>query len=431
MKKFISLVLVVLLAVSTLAGCGSSNTSGNNSSGASSADSTVASAPAESTAAPAEKAKLTIWFYWENKDQQSILAGLCDQYNKSQDAAEISSQYIPFADFKKQLSIGMAAGKVPDLTLIDNPDLPSYASMGLFADVTDKIKAIPGYDQYFDGPVKSCTLDGKVYGLPFGSNDIALYYNLDMFSKAGIAQAPTTWDELRADAKKLSGNGVYGLGVSGVNTEEGTFQFMPWLLSAGATPFKVDGPEGIKAFTFVSDLVKDGSMPKDVMNWVQSDVNKQFEAGNLAMMINGPWQLPSLAKDTPDLKFGVALIPKDQQYASVLGGEDWGVVNGKNVDAAIDFLKFVVSPDLLKDYCNKFGYFPSRKDMASDPVFTSDPIKKVFVDEMQYASPRGPSAQWPQLSLAISTALQEVITGSKTPEAAAKDAQAKIDGIGK
>jgi multiple sugar transport system substrate-binding protein len=245
------------------------------------------------------------------------------------------------------------------------------------------------------------------------------------FAEEGLALTPTTWDELRADAKKLSGNGVYGLGVSGVNTEEGTFQFMPWLLSAGATPFKVDGPEGIKAFTFVSDLVKDGSMPKDVMNWVQSDVNKQFEAGNLAMMINGPWQLPSLAKDTPDLKFGVALIPKDQQYASVLGGEDWGVVNGKNVDAAIDFLKFVVSPDLMKDYCNKFGYFPSRKDMASDPVFTSDPIKKVFVDEMQYASPRGPSAQWPQLSLAISTALQEVITGSKTPEAAAKTIEAK------
>ncbi|MDF2989206.1 MAG: transporter substrate-binding protein, partial [Eubacterium sp.] len=121
------------------------------------------------------------------------------------------------------------------------------------------------------------------------------------------------------------------------------------------------------------------------------------------------------------------LIPKDKQYASVLGGENWGVVNGKNVDATVKFLKYVTKADVYKSYIGKFGYFPSRKDLAADPEFTADPIYKVFIDELQYAQPRGPHPKWPELSNAVSQALQEVITGAKTPEAAAKDAQAKID----
>jgi multiple sugar transport system substrate-binding protein len=427
MKKVISLLLVSMLVIGLMAGCGS--TAANPAPAASTVDSAApASTPAaEATAAaPAEKAKITLWYYWENKDHQSILAGLCKDYNASQSNIELTTEYTPFADFKKQLSIGLAASKLPDLVLIDNPDMAAYSAMGLFADITDKVSSMPSLSQYFDGPLNSCKLDGKLYGLPFGSNDLALYYNTDMLTAAGVA-VPTTWDELKVAAKKLTGNGVTGLGESNVKTEEGTFQFIPWLISAGGDPTKVDSEAGIKAFTLISDLVKDGSMSKESMNWVQSDVLKQFMAKKVAMMINGPWQVPTLKSDAPDLKWSVALIPKDAKYASCLGGENWGVVNGKNVDATVDFLKYITSDSVYMSYIGKFGYFPSRKDLAADKQWTDDPIYKVFVDELNYAVPRGPSPKWPELSNAVSQALQEVITGSKTPEAAAKDAQVTID----
>jgi multiple sugar transport system substrate-binding protein len=425
MKKVIALLLVSMLIIGLFAGCGSSKESSETDAASKSSSS---SAPGEvaSSAEPAEKAKVTLWYYWENKDHQQILTDIIKQYNGSQNEVEVTNEYYPFADFKKALSIGLAASKLPDLVLIDNPDHAAYAAMGLFADISEQIKDWPDKEQYFEGPWKSCTLDGKVYGIPFGSNDLALYYNEDMLNKAGV-KPPQTWDELRAAAKKLTGNGVTGLGVSAPKTEEGTFQFMPWILSVGGDLTKVDSPEGIKAFTMVSDLVKDGSMSKEVMNWVQSDVLKQFMAGKVAMMFNGPWQVPTLKKDAPDLKWNVTLIPKDKQYASVLGGENWGVVNGKNVEATVKFLKYVTKADVYKSYIGKFGYFPSRKDLAADPEFTADPIYKVFIDELQYAQPRGPHPKWPELSNAVSQALQEVITGAKTPEAAAKDAQVKID----
>jgi multiple sugar transport system substrate-binding protein len=426
MKRVIAFLMVSMLVLGLFAGCGNSNgTAASSSTGPQSSGGSAAS-EVSTPAAPAEKAKVTLWYYWENKDHQQILTDIVKQYNTSQNEVEVTNEYYPFADFKKVLSIGLAASKLPDLVLIDNPDHAAYAAMGLFADITDKIKDWPDKEQYFEGPWKSCTLDGKVYGIPFGSNDLALYYNEDMLNKAGV-KPPQTWDELRAAAKKLTGNGVTGLGVSAPKTEEGTFQFMPWILSAGGDLTKINSPEGIKSFTMISDLVKDGSMSKEVMNWVQSDVLKQFMAGKIAMMFNGPWQVPTLQKDAPDLKWNVTLIPKDKQYASVLGGENWGVVNGKNVDATVKFLKYVTQVDVLKGYIGKFGYFPSRKDLASDPQFTGDPMYKVFIDELQYAQPRGPHPKWPELSNAVSQALQEVIAGVKTPEAAAKDAQEKID----
>lgn len=425
MKRVIAFLMVSMLVLGLFAGCGSSNGTASSSTGPQSSGGSAAS-EVSTPAAPAEKTKVTLWYYWENKDHQQILTDIVKQYNTSQNEVEVTNEYYPFADFKKVLSIGLAASKLPDLVLIDNPDHAAYAAMGLFADITDKIKDWPDKEQYFEGPWKSCTLDGKVYGIPFGSNDLALYYNEDMLNKAGV-KPPQTWDELRAAAKKLTGNGVTGLGVSAPKTEEGTFQFMPWILSAGGDLTKINSPEGIKSFTMISDLVKDGSMSKEVMNWVQSDVLKQFMVGKIAMMFNGPWQVPTLQKDAPDLKWNVTLIPKDKQYASVLGGENWGVVNGKNVDATVKFLKYVTQVDVLKGYIGKFGYFPSRKDLASDPQFTGDPIYKVFIDELQYAQPRGPHPKWPELSNAVSQALQEVIAGVKTPEAAAKDAQEKID----
>jgi len=371
----------------------------------------------------AEKTKLVFWSYMENQNQLATLDWICKSFNDSQSEIEVSHEYVPFADFKKQLSIGMAAGKLPDLVVIDNPDHAAFAQMGLFADVTSYVSQWS--KQFFPGPWKSATLNGKSYGVPFTSNCLALFYNVEMLQKAGV-KPPQTWTQLRAAAKKVTGNGVFGLGISAVKSEEGTFQFLPWLLSSGAKIDKLDSKEAIKSFTILANLVKDGSMPKEVINWTQADVEKQFAAGKLAMMVNGPWNIPAVNSDAPDLKWNVVKIPKDKVFSSVLGGENFGVVKGKNVEAACKFLQFVGSPQIMKEYEVKFNMFPPRQDVATDSAWTNDPIMQVFMDEMKYAMPRGPHPKWPEISNAMSTALQEVLTQAKTPTQAAKAAQAKV-----
>ena len=69
--------------------------------------------------------------------------------------------------------------------------------------------------------------------------------------------------------------------------------------------------------------------------------------------------------------------------------------------------------------------FHLERTLLKNEKITKDPIMSVFLDELQYAMPRGPHAKWPEISDAMSTAFQESFTNAKTPEQAAKDAQVK------
>ena len=366
---------------------------------------------------------VTIWYYWETEGHQKALNHIIEEFNGSQDGITVEAKYVPFADFKKQLSIGASADELPDLVILDNPDHAAYAAMGIFADITDKFDV----SNYYEGPVNSCTLDGKLYGVPFGSNDLVLFYNEDMLKEAGC-EVPTTWDELLEAAKATTTDTVSGFAHCALQNEEGTFNFLPWVWSTGATSYEINSEGGIKALTFEKELVDSGAMTKEAINWTQGDTMHQFIAGNLAMMINGTWQIPTMREEVPDMNWNVAPIPQDKEQASGLGGENYAVIAGGNEDAAVKFLEFATTPETCLYMMNAMGYISADSTIAENQ-FEGDAVYQVFVDEMQYAHARGPLPEWPSISDAISLAFNKVITGESSPEDAAEEAQATIDGI--
>ncbi len=295
--------------------------------------------------------------------------------------------------------------------------------MGIFADITDRFDV----SNYYPGPVNSCTLDGKLYGVPFGSNDLVLFYNEDMLAEAGC-EVPKTWDELLDVATKTTKGNVYGFAHCALQNEEGTFNFLPWVWSTGQTSYEINSEGGIKALEFEKSLVDAGAFPKEAINWTQGDTMNQFISGNLAMMINGTWQIPTMRQEVPDLKWNVAPIPQDKQQASGLGGENYAVIAGGNEEAAIAFLQYATSKDTCLYMMDHMGYISSDSTIAKDQ-FKGDAVYQVFVDEMQYANARGPLPEWPDISDAISLAFNKVITGDSDPASAAAEAQATIDSI--
>ena len=412
MKKAAASAMAAMIALSMLAGCGDNNTSENNSSKSS-----------ESTGSSASAEDVTIWYYWETEGHQKALDKVIQDYNASQDAYEVTAKYVPFADFKKQLSIGASADELPDIAILDSPDHASYASMGIFEDLTGKFNV----DNYYEGTVNSCTVDGKLYGVPFGANCLALYYNEDMLTEKGC-KVPATWDELKETAQALTTDSVSGLAFSSVQNEEGTFNFVPWLWTTGASSYEMNSEGGIKSLTYVKDLVDSGVMSKECTNWTQGDVMNQFISGNVAMMGNGPWQIPTMQKEAPELNWKVTLIPKDSEYASCLGGENYAVIKGGNTEGALDFLNYATSEEQVKYLMSEFGYISANQTIA-ESQFEADSPYQPFVEELKYAQSRGPLADWPSVSDAISLAYNEVMTGTATPEAAAEKAQTTIDGI--
>lgn len=375
-----------------------------------------------------DKKDVVIWYYWEAELHQQALNRIISGFNDSQDDIVVSAKYVPFADFKKQLSIGAAVSELPDIVIIDNPDHASYAAMGIFADITDKLKDWDGLKEYYEGPLQSAKLDGRLYGLPFGSNCIALYYNKDMMAEAG-AKVPNTWDELKEAAQKTTKSNVKGFAMSSLQNEEGTFNLLPWVWSAGTTAYDIDNPQGINALTFLKDLVANGYMSEEAINWTQGDVMHQFISGNIAMMFNGPWQIPTMRKQAPDLNWGVTLLPKDKEYASDLGGENFGIIKGDRVEEALEFVKYAADKEVMMTYINDFGYIASRRDVAEKQFADDDKIMQVFVKQMGYAKPRGPHPKWPEISDALSSAMVKSILQVSTPEEAASKAQNTIDKI--
>lgn len=413
MKKLLSCLIAASMTAALFTGCGSSvKTSTQNAK------------------AGNGKVKLTVWHYFDGQQQQKAMENLSTKFNASQDKIEVAVEFVPRAELTKQFTIGLVADKLPDIGLVDNPDMASFSAMGLFADISDKMNASPDKDKFYPGPISSCQLNGKYYGIPLGSNDLALFYNKDMFSAAGL-QPPTTWDELKTAAKKLTKAGTtYGLAIAAPKNEEGTFQYLPWILSTGAKYNEFGSAAGISALQYLTDLIKDGSMSKEAINWTQNDLEKQFVTNKAAMIVDGPWIINTIKADAPNLKWGVVKIPKDKIYASDLGGENWGIIKGHHEAEAWQFIQYTQQKDIMNAYVADFGYIPSRKDIAeSNDAITKDPIMSVFLDELQYAMPRGPHPKWPQISDAMSTAMQESFTNAKTPEQAAKDAQVKIDAV--
>ena len=382
------------------------------------------------TASAADKKEVVIWDYFETDAQKQMMQSLIDEFNASQDEYEASHVYVPFADYEKQLTLGIASGELPDLVILDGCGMASFIQLGLFGDISD---ADINWDEYMEGPMESTMLDGKHYGIPFATNCTALFYNKDLFDAAGIdyPDENTTWDEFHEMAKALTKDGVSGFGNAATNTDEGTFQCLQWLYTAGGSYTDIE--DGVDAYKLMQEMIEDGSWTKECVNWTQSDVNNNFMAGNLAMQQNGPWQIPGIEANAPDLNYGVTVLPKkdadSEQATSILGGENMGVVNKDDTSGAEAFLKYYDQTDVMVDAMKQYGSYPPKTEAAKDSYWTDDPIQRAFLTQIDTSIPRGPSAAWPSYSSAIQTGFQEVTTSAKTPEQAAKDTQAAVDAV--
>ena len=222
-----------------------------------------------------------------------------------------------------QKVLQMSSSKtLPDLLMLDNPDLQQIAATGALAPLADFGIGAEGFNQGF---VSAGTYQDRLYGMGPCANTIGLYYNKDKLSAAGVS-VPTTWDELRAAAKTLTSGDTYGIAFCAAASYEGSWQFLPFFWSNGAEETDIASAAAAGALQLWVDLVKEGSASSGVLNWGQGDVGEQFTSGKAAMVINGPWQ--TITFDKSDISWAVAEIPVPKAGGTLvapLGGEVWTV----------------------------------------------------------------------------------------------------------
>lgn len=419
MKRKLAVALAMSMTVMSMAGCGGNSAGSGTDSKAESGETKTAEG----------KTEISFWHYMSEDKEGKYVQEAVDEFNASQDEIQVNAQYLPREELMKQYSIGVVSGELPDCGMVDNPDHNSYVSMGVFEDITELFNE---WDEanFLEGSLNSCKHEDKIYGLPWGNNCLGLFYDKDMLDAAGI-EVPETWSELEAACEKLTTDTTKGLAISAIGNEEGTFQYMPWLLSAGGNINEISSEGGKESLTFLKNLIDKGYLSKECVNWTQADAEKQFASGQAAMMINGPWQFSGLADDAPDKNYGVAKVPKadNGDYASVLGGENVAICKGANVEAAWTFLTWMTNKENSQKICKEIGRFSPRSDVDVQEMFKDDPLNSVFAEVMPGAQSRGPSPKWPEISTAIYTAVQEVLTDQKSVDDALANAQKAIDEV--
>ncbi len=374
---------------------------------------------------------ITLWtYYGDTGPAATCLATSAQDFAKSQSQYTLDISNKPFSQFNQLVTTAIASNSTPDILVVDNPDNARYASTGALADLTDRVKAWGQGDKYFPGPWNSTIFDGKNYGIPLGSNTIVLWINADLAKAAGldVANPPKTWDDLTNWAAKLTdqSKGVFGITLLSKHDETSTFEFLPWVLQQGADLYSLDSPDAIAALQFWWNLIDKGYAPRDAINNGFAEIYQQFTTGKAAMMFSGTWNLSTLPTDA---KFNwVAVpLPYSKKPASSLGGENFTITAAsKNIDGAWEYIKFMQDPAYAPTFYSCMNYLPSRSDVAATLSKNADATMTVFLTQMASAQPRGPLANWSDVSAVVQDALQEALSGQKTPEQAMKDAAAKI-----
>jgi multiple sugar transport system substrate-binding protein len=238
-------------------------------------------------------------------------------------------------------SAQLAAGTLPDVFNVPFTDSKTLANAGQLADITSDVKKLPYADQFNKSLLQVAQNDaGDIFGLPYGPYAYGLSYNRALFKKAGLDpdKPPTSWDEVRSDAKTISDK----LGIAGFmeftsgNTGGWGLTEMTYArggrmetTSGSKTTVTADNPQTIEALNFLHDLrwVDNSAGNNFILDW--SGMNQYFGSGQTAMFPSGSDVLTSLVQQdgvNPD-DYGLALIPTSGANSGVLSGGNVAVVS--------------------------------------------------------------------------------------------------------
>ncbi|MFJ4923739.1 ABC transporter substrate-binding protein [Streptomyces sp. NPDC088725] len=332
-------------------------------------------------------------------------------------AAQVSSKALRMA----------SSHSLTDILELDGSELAQFADTGGLLPLKSAGVNVSGMSP---GPVSLGTFKGEQYGIARSVNSLGLIYNTDLLKRAGV-KPPTTWDELKAAAKKLTRGKTYGMAFSATPDADGVYQFLPFFWSAGGDEAHLDNGKGVKALQLWKDLVTSKSASSAAVTWNQQDVNDQFIAGRAAMMINGPWQVPVL-NEHKDLHWAVASIPVPEAgdtAVAPIGGTVMTLPKTGHTDRQDTAAKIL---NCLNDQKNQLAWsaginnIPTRTAAAAE-YKEQNPKLTGFADQVATARSRTArvGSQWPVISDALSGAFQSVLAGGSSPQAALKQAQSQ------
>ncbi|MGH3417515.1 MAG: sugar ABC transporter substrate-binding protein [Actinocrinis sp.] len=329
-------------------------------------------------------------------------------------------------DLTTKALLAAQQGVSADVLIVDNPVVSTLAEAGILTDNSTSHLDTSAVQANLMG---AGLYKGKTYGVPIGANTLALYYNKNILTAAGVDPSTVTnWSALTAALAKVKAAGKTGITFSAIGTEEGSFQFEPWFWGAGANLTDLSSPQAAAALNLWTGWVKDGYAPNSVLNNTQTTSWEEFAAGKTAFAENGTWQLANAAKagfpygiiDVPAENGGAAQVPTGGEFVTVpVQGDTARYATSEKLVACLTNADNAFTTD------NTLSYVAGSKAVQAKQV-AADPALGVWAQAVQSGKARtgdNLGTDYPKISQQLWTAVQAALSGSSSPQSALSSAQ--------
>ncbi|MEV0584367.1 sugar ABC transporter substrate-binding protein [Nonomuraea sp. NPDC050310] len=279
------------------------------------------SATRDTTTAEGGKVTLRYFTFSAAPDHVKDLDKIVQAFEKENPAIDVVVETAPYDQYFTKLQTAIAGGTAPDTFELNYENFVTYAGAGSLLDL-GTVAGDTAPAGYAEESLNAFRHEGKQFALPASFSTVVLFYNKDLFEKAGVAlpTADWTWAEEQAAAEKLTDKGAK---VYGDFQPVQFFEFYKALKQAGGEFLAADGkksafnsPQGVKAATWlVSKVGKTMPTEAEIGGTADYDTNL-FKSGKLAMWHNGIWQFAGL-KDVP-FEWDVVVEPGDVTKASAV-----------------------------------------------------------------------------------------------------------------
>jgi len=420
-KALIALVAVVIVGVGIWAIAASGGDDDNGD-----------SATAGSTTKPSGSVRL--WVMNNGPDPVADTEEIIAPFEKKS-GIDVDVQLVGWDVQFDRIRNAAVSGKGPDVTQAGTTQVPFFAALGGFEDLSGRVGDIGGDSAYAPGVWQTTQVTGRDgdYAVPWFTEARSIFYRKDLLKKAGIAPetAFTDWDAFKATLKKLKDSGAvdnkktYAFGSPGKQAFDLVHHVMPFVWDAGgaelnedATESTIASPEAQEGVEFVADLLPDGLFDPTALEKDGQQVEDSFKGGRLAVWIGGPWVLATIPRKDDDVwapvarkNVGVAPMPSGPSgdaYTFVGGSNLMMFKSSQNKDAAWELIKFLSQDDTQTAYADLMGMFPARLD-PQEQASQKDDNYGAFYEAIQDGRTYAPIPQWGQVETAYKTRFGNIL----------------------
>ena len=402
MRKFVIAAINLFAALALLlSACGASTpaaTTAAATTAAKAAETTAATTAKATTAAAAGAAKTDVlyWFPHGGSPDREDIEGSVAKFNEKYPEYNVTGEWIGSSGagvgMTDALMTAIAGGTPPDVVLFDRFMVGQWAGEGLFTELTDYAKdsGLKG-EMYYDFAWQEASLKGKLYAVPFDTDNRALFYNKRLLDEAGISPPKTIAELTEAIDKLTIMEGPRFIQIGMVPWFGQGFLYT-WAGAFGAQFQDADGritfddPKAIEALEWMVSIAKKYGM-EAITEFATAanagDLNP-FRGEKFAMVISGPWEVAGIKKSVPDLQYGITSVPTpDGSVARTMAG-GWSHIvpkGAKNPEGGFRFAKFMSVEEGGVSYGENTTHFMCSIEINNNLSWVkSNPLFKVFID---------------------------------------------------